>query len=74
MDNREQTDWDRYYRAPAPTAHLLRRITSGRLIAALIRTQAAPFADEIQTDALGNVLVRKGSGGKTICPSWGALS
>ena len=35
-------------------------------IAALIRTLAAPFADEIKTDALGNVLVRKGSGGKKL--------
>ena len=35
-------------------------------IAALIRTLAAPFADEIKTDALGNVLVRKGNGGKKL--------
>ncbi len=35
-------------------------------LAELIRTQAAPFADEIRTDAMGNVLIRKGTGGKRL--------
>ena len=45
MNRKKQTDWDRYYRAPAPTAFLLRRITSGRLISALERTGLLPPAD-----------------------------
>ncbi|MBR2667235.1 MAG: M20/M25/M40 family metallo-hydrolase [Oscillospiraceae bacterium] len=35
-------------------------------LAELIRTQAAPFADEVRTDAMGNVLIRKGTGGKRL--------
>ncbi len=35
-------------------------------LAELIRTQAAPFADEVRMDAMGNVLIRKGTGGKRL--------
>ena len=57
MDNRKQTDWDRYYRAPAPAAHLLRRITSGRLISALTRTGLIP--------SQGGSAVELGGGGSS---------
>ena len=44
MDGGKQTDWTRYYRAPFVTARLLRRITSGRLLAALERAGFVPEA------------------------------
>lgn len=50
MDSVKQTDWTKYYRAPFATARLLRRITSGRLLAALERTGSVPedgFAVEL---------------------------
>lgn len=50
MDGGKQTDWTRYYRTPFLTARLLRRITSGRLLAALERTGLVPeggFAVEL---------------------------
>ena len=50
MDGGKQTDWERYYRAPFVTARLLRRITSGRLLAALERAGHVPgegFAVEL---------------------------
>ena len=50
MSSGKQTDWTRYYRTPFVTARLLRRITSGRLLAALERTGLVPeggFAVEL---------------------------
>ena len=44
MDGGKQTDWTRYYRTSFVTAHLLRRITSGRLLAALKRAGFVPEA------------------------------
>ncbi|MBR2427855.1 MAG: class I SAM-dependent methyltransferase [Lentisphaeria bacterium] len=42
MDHTEKTDWDLYYKKPFPTAALLRRITSGRLIRAMKKHACFP--------------------------------
>ena len=57
MSETEKTDWTRYYRKPAVTARLLRRITASRLISGLERSGSAPGA--------GGFIVEPGGGGSS---------
>lgn len=53
MSNTNKTDWDRYYSKPFPTAHCLRRITSGRLVCALKKHASFPPAAPLRVLEFG---------------------